>query len=575
MSSSSTLPPGTRIAGKYELEGVLGRGGMGAVYLATHVGIGRRVAVKVLHASLLDREDVRKRFELEARAASVIEHPGLVDVFDLGETDDGDPFIVMEYLEGASLRTLSKQPEGLAPGQVVGVLLPVLDALGAAHAAGIVHRDVKPANVFVASRPQAVKLLDFGVSRFGRGGVTQVGDTVGTPRYMAPEQVLGLPDLGPEADLYSVGAVLFTLLAGRPPHQGTSDAAVLARVVNDVAPPLASVTQGLPAGLCAVVDELLVKAPTRRPKDAAAVRARLSTLGLDVGLKPVFARAAKHALDAGVTPTPSSSQPRVQAAVARSRSGDAVQRARGPAEDGALTPTPSSSHPRAEAAVARSRSGDAVQRARASSDEDATRTLPGAAPPPEEAGDADEAPRTGPGPWAVGGAARSRTSPPGDATRVDRPRPAPPRWPRVVGAALVLLAAAGLGAWWRVASGPAPDVQPPAPPPLPVGPPVAAAPRPVEVTLEAEPRDARFTVDGASLDCNPCRLEGAPGATRAVTVSADGAVSQSLDVRFDAPHLERVVLTLLPAGPLRASPKPKPAATGKKPFVVDEKNPYE
>jgi serine/threonine-protein kinase len=308
MVSSSTLSPGTRIAGTYEVEGLLGRGGVGVVYRAMHVGTGRRVAVKVLHDVLLDRDEMRRRFELEARAASVIKHPGIVDVFDLGETDEGDPFIVLEYLEGASLRTLSRQAEGLSPGQVVGALLPVLDALAAAHAAGVVHRDVKPANVFVASRPRGVKLLDFGVAHFGGSGVTHAGDTVGTPRYMAPEQVLGLPDIGPEADLYSVGAVLFMLLAGRPPHQGVSDGEALARVVNEAAPPLASVTQGLPAGLCAVVDELLVKEPSRRPKDAAAVRARLAEMPLDLDLTSLFARAARHARETAPTPPGARSQ---------------------------------------------------------------------------------------------------------------------------------------------------------------------------------------------------------------------------------------------------------------------------
>lgn len=309
MSHAPTLPPGTLIAGKYQLEGLLGQGGMGAVYQATNLAIARRVAIKVLHASLLDRDDVRRRFELEARAAAVINHPGIVDVLDMGETEDGDPFIVMEHLEGQTLRALAKELKGLSPGQAVGVMLPVLDALGAAHAAGIVHRDIKPGNVFVCAKPKVVKLLDFGVSRFGKStGLTQQGDAIGTPRYMAPEQVLGEPDLGPEADLYSVGAVLYSLLGGQPPHGAGADLAVLARILNSPVAPLASLKPDLPPALCALVDELLVKDRAKRPRDAAAVKARFEALGLDTDTKALFDAAADSARSAALAPTPSSSR---------------------------------------------------------------------------------------------------------------------------------------------------------------------------------------------------------------------------------------------------------------------------
>ena len=149
MAAPQHLPPGTLIAGKYELEGLLGEGGMGAVYQATNLAIGRRVAIKILHAAVADREDVRRRFEMEAKAAAVISHPGIVDVLDMGQTDEGEPFIVMEHLEGMTLRSLNKEFKGLTPEQSVGVMLPVLDALAAAHRAGVIHRDVKPANIFV------------------------------------------------------------------------------------------------------------------------------------------------------------------------------------------------------------------------------------------------------------------------------------------------------------------------------------------------------------------------------------------------------------------------------------------
>jgi len=308
MSTSSHLPAGTIIAGKYELEGLLGEGGMGAVYQATNLAIGRRVAIKILNAAVANREDVRRRFELEAKAAAVISHPGIVDVLDMGHTEEGEPFIVMEHLEGATLRTMVKETRGLTPGQSIGVMVPVLEALSAAHKAGVVHRDVKPANIFICIKPQTVKLLDFGVSRFGESsGLTHTGTAVGTPRYMAPEQVLGESDLGPEADLYSVGAVLYSLLSGKPPHGTGADMAVLARILHDTPAPLASVTSGLPPELCALVDALLSKERSARPRDALRVRDALKAAVPNTDISALFELAARQARAAALAPTPSSS----------------------------------------------------------------------------------------------------------------------------------------------------------------------------------------------------------------------------------------------------------------------------
>ena len=308
MAAPQHLPPGTLIAGKYELEGLLGEGGMGAVYQATNLAIGRRVAIKILHAAVADREDVRRRFEMEAKAAAVISHPGIVDVLDMGQTDEGEPFIVMEHLEGMTLRSLNKEFKGLTPEQSVGVMLPVLDALAAAHRAGVIHRDVKPANIFVCAKPQVVKLLDFGVSRFGASsGLTNTGTAVGTPRYMAPEQVLGESDLGPEADLYSVGAVLYSLLSGRLPHGSGSDMALLARTLHDTPAALASITTGLPPALCDLVDSLLLKDRAKRPKDATAVKEALKQCVPATDLGVLYNAAIRTARASALAPTPSRS----------------------------------------------------------------------------------------------------------------------------------------------------------------------------------------------------------------------------------------------------------------------------
>ncbi len=275
---SGSLEPGSLIAGKYSVDGVLGTGGMGSVYAATNTAIGRRVAIKVLISNLVDKEDIQRRFELEAQAAAVIGHPGIVDVLDMGETEEGEPFIVMEYLEGATLRQVYKSIGPFTPAEAVAVVVPMLDALSAAHQAGVIHRDIKPANIFICTKPtRAIKLLDFGVSRFGKGsGLTQTGTAMGTPQYMSPEQVLGEKDVGPESDLYSVGAVLYHLLGGRPPYDADSDMATLARVLTEEHKPLKTVRPELPDALCRIVDKLLIKERAKRSNDAALVRKALA-----------------------------------------------------------------------------------------------------------------------------------------------------------------------------------------------------------------------------------------------------------------------------------------------------------
>jgi serine/threonine-protein kinase len=304
------LEAGTTFAGKYLIDSVLGKGGMGAVYLATNQAIGRRVAIKVLVADLSDREDVKKRFELEARAAAVINHPGIVDVLDMGETGEGEPFIVMEYLEGATLKAVFKKYGIFSPAEAVGVIAPLLEALAAAHQAQVIHRDIKPANVFLCTRPKRlVKLLDFGISRFGQStGLTHTGTAVGTPKYMAPEQVLGERTLGPAADLYSVGAVLYELLGGRAPYDADSDIATLAKLLKEEHEPLATVRPDLPMKLCAFVDGLLVKDAERRPKDAAKVKEQLLALAKPSDLSALYelAQEVGSRSNTGGTPRPPS-----------------------------------------------------------------------------------------------------------------------------------------------------------------------------------------------------------------------------------------------------------------------------
>jgi serine/threonine-protein kinase len=288
MADPLDIPRGTVIAGKYRVGELLGQGGMGSVYLAVNEAIGRKVALKLLDPQLAGVDEFKHRFQMEARAAAMIGHPGIVDVLDMGETAQGAPFIVMEFLEGATLRTHLKQNGPLTPGAAVVVLAPVLDALAAAHAAHVIHRDLKPANLFLVARPvQGVKILDFGVSKFGgpaARSVSTAGITLGTPAFMAPEQMRGSRDLGPATDLYALGAVLYFMLSCRLPFEAESDLALGAMLVNQPHRPLTAVRPDVPPALAALVDALLAKLPAERPGDAASVkRALLAAVKPDPG----------------------------------------------------------------------------------------------------------------------------------------------------------------------------------------------------------------------------------------------------------------------------------------------------
>ena len=273
------IEPGTRID-KYQLIRPIGRGGMGEVWEAINDAVGKRVAIKLLEPSLASQPEFMRRFELEAQAAALIDHPDIVDVLDTGTTDWGAPFMVMEYLQGITLRQLIKRFKGVTLAQTVAVVAPLLDALTAAHAAGIVHRDLKPANIFLAIKPRpSVKILDFGISKFQQSdGMTKTGATLGTPAYMAPEQVRDSRSAGPQADLYSVGAILYALLSGRPPFEGDSDMAIVAQVLTEEAAPLQQLNAQLPEEVCALVDACLSKDPRGRPASAQAVREALLAL---------------------------------------------------------------------------------------------------------------------------------------------------------------------------------------------------------------------------------------------------------------------------------------------------------
>jgi len=250
---------------------VLGRGAMGVVYKAHDPAIDRPVAIKLVRADLLDgdeRAEYLARFQREAQAAGRCTHPNIVAIYDYA-VYEGNPFLAMEYVEGASLSQVLARTGHFAPGAAVQVMLQVLDALGRAHSLGIVHRDVKPANILL--RPDGrVMMTDFGISRIESVGITQIGTVIGTPSYMSPEQCRGDPVDG-RSDIYSAGAVLYELLSGERPFAGRNATEVTHRVLTETPADLRRKVSGISDSLAGVADRALAKSANDRFLSAAAM----------------------------------------------------------------------------------------------------------------------------------------------------------------------------------------------------------------------------------------------------------------------------------------------------------------
>jgi len=276
------VKPGDVIGGRFALLSPVGSGGMGTVFRATDRSTGEPVAVKVLRA--VDATQTR-RFEREAELLRDLVHPGIVRYVAHGRDGELEPYLVMEWLEGEDLGRRFERA-GLEAREAVAVVSHAAEALAFAHAKGVIHRDLKPPNIFLAGGDLGrVKLLDFGVARVAGGGrqATVAGTVVGTPGYMAPEQARGAPDVDARADVFALGCVLFEALTGRPAFQGAHAMAILAKILLEDAPRLADLRPELPADLGALIARLLAKDPAERPADAAALLAALRQLGA-VGL---------------------------------------------------------------------------------------------------------------------------------------------------------------------------------------------------------------------------------------------------------------------------------------------------
>ncbi len=256
---------GKTIAEKYQVRSVIGSGGMGTVFEAKHIAIGRLVAIKLLHPSQVDNVTAVKRFHQEAWAAGSIGHPSLCEVYDVGVLPDGAPFIVMERLFGDTVCARLEQTSCLPIVDAVTIMMHVLSGLDAVHARGIIHRDIKPENVFLVIRknlPTTVKLLDFGVSKVTadaaneweeKSALTRTGVVMGTPYYVSPEQARALRDIDARTDIYSCGVVLYEALSGELPFDAPHFNALLLRVLEGNPRPLRSLRPEVPEELEAVI----------------------------------------------------------------------------------------------------------------------------------------------------------------------------------------------------------------------------------------------------------------------------------------------------------------------------------
>ncbi len=308
---------GRTLAGQFQIQAVCGHGATGTVYRANQVGIDREVAVKILRADLLKDADVIKRFLREARAGARLNHPNIATVHTVGQTEEGVPFLVMEYVEGVPLSGLLGVGKPLPLRRIVHIGAQIASALAEAHGQGIVHRDLKPENILLSEKrgeSDVVKVVDFGIAKMvahvapGEDPISRMGTVFGTPHYIAPEQASGQSVDG-RADIYSLGCILFQMATGKVPFDGQQGLQVLLRQVRDPVPDPRSLNPRISDGLAELILQMLAKDPAGRPQSATLTIAALRALVEDGGGEAATGRPAPKAsgrLRVSAAPTPKS-----------------------------------------------------------------------------------------------------------------------------------------------------------------------------------------------------------------------------------------------------------------------------
>ena len=277
---------GKLIKGRYNVINKIGEGGMGSVYLAEQVSIGRKVALKVLNGSYASDDEFISRFRREARLAASLNHRNIVTIYDFDQGNDGSLFIAMEYLEGTKLSDVIRRDGSLEINRAVRLAAQIAEGLNVAHVNGVIHRDIKPDNVMVVGKRSAeeIKLMDFGIARMMDTGtttpnLTRAGMIMGTPAYMAPEQAEGAT-VSEKTDIYALGIVLYEMLSGSVPFKASTPSAVLIKQLQEIPMPLRKLRREVPSGLESLVMRALEKKPQKRPRDMREVAEELQKIDI-------------------------------------------------------------------------------------------------------------------------------------------------------------------------------------------------------------------------------------------------------------------------------------------------------
>lgn len=302
LQSTSDQLIGQTLAGKYRIESLISEGGMGAVYRGTHVLMDKKVAVKVLRPSLAADDTIVARFSREAKAASRIAHPHALSVTDFGESENGVVFLVMEFLDGETLKSVIRREGPMPLVRVTEIMRQVGGALDAAHAEGVIHRDLKSDNIMLMETNGGdwAKVLDFGIAKINERpgsydpGITAPNLIIGTPQYMSPEQCSQSSELDSRSDIYSLGVILYEMLIGHVPFTGESPTAIMMKHLQEAPPSVLAERPDLPASVGRVVAQALAKKPEDRFASAGELVDALNTAGQDAG--PAAAAAAGSAV---------------------------------------------------------------------------------------------------------------------------------------------------------------------------------------------------------------------------------------------------------------------------------------